>query len=100
MAGSAIRKSLWVNHRFDEGMLISEDLEWSYRIKKKGHKVLYAKDSIVTHHHNYTIKELYHRHVKEGIDSAKIFSINGKPLAFVPEGISLSISLFNYPGYP
>ena len=77
MAGSAIRKSLWVNDRFDEGMLISEDLEWSYRIKKKGHKVLYAKDSIVTHHHNYTIKELYHRHVKEGIDSAKIFSING-----------------------
>jgi len=77
MAGSAIRKSLWINDRFDEGMLISEDLEWSYRIKKKGHKVLYAKDSIVVHHHDYTVKELYHRHVKEGIDSVKIFSIKG-----------------------
>jgi rhamnosyltransferase len=90
MASSAIRKSVWMDERFDESMLISEDMEWSYRIKKKGHTVLYAKDSIVEHHHNYTIGELYRRHVKEGIDSVKIFSINGAPLA-------LFLKVFLYP---
>ena len=80
MAGSAIRKSLWVNHRFNEGMLISEDLDWSYRIKKKGHAVLYAKDSVVEHHHTYSMRELYNRHVKEGIDSVKIFSKDGSTI--------------------
>ena len=90
MASSAIRKSLWVNDRFDESMLISEDMEWSYRIRKKGHKVLYAKDSIVEHHHKYTIKELYHRHLKEGIDSVKIFSINGSTMG-------LFLKVFLYP---
>ena len=76
MASSAIRKAVWMSDHFDEQMLISEDMEWSYRIKKKGHKVLYARDSIVEHYHNYTINELYHRHIKEGVDSVKIFSIN------------------------
>ena len=80
MAGSAIRKSVWMNERFDESMLISEDLEWSYRIRKKGHAVLYAKDSVVEHHHNYSMRELYNRHVKEGIDSVKIFSKDGSTI--------------------
>jgi rhamnosyltransferase len=80
MASSAIRKSVWLNERFDESMLISEDMEWSYRIKKRGHAVLYAKDSVVEHHHNYSMRELYTRHVKEGIDSVKIFARNGSTI--------------------
>lgn len=75
MASSAIRKSVWINDSFDERMLISEDIEWSYRIKKKGYKAIYAKDSMVEHSHNYSIKQLYHRHFKEGFDSVGIFSI-------------------------
>jgi rhamnosyltransferase len=90
MAGSAIRKSVWMKERFDESMLISEDLEWSYRIKKKGYKVLYAKDSIVEHHHMYSMNELYRRHVKEGIDSVKIFSKDGS-------AIGMFINEFLYP---
>ncbi|MBN1626695.1 MAG: glycosyltransferase [Deltaproteobacteria bacterium] len=90
MASSALRKILWMNDRFDEGMLISEDMEWSYRIRKKGHKVIYAKDSIVEHHHHYSVKDLYHRHLKEGIDSVKIFSINGS-------SIGLFLKVFLYP---
>jgi len=90
MASSAIRKSLWMSDRFDESMLISEDMEWSYRIKKKGHKILYAKDSMVEHHHNYSLHDLYHRHVKEGIDSVRIFSINGS-------ATGLFLKVFLYP---
>jgi rhamnosyltransferase len=77
MASSAIRRSVWINDRFDERMLISEDMEWSYRIKKKGYKVVYAKGSIVEHQHVYSIKQLYRRHFKEGFDSVEIFSIGG-----------------------
>lgn len=75
MASSAIRRSVWIEDRFDERMLISEDIEWSYRIKKKGYKVVYAKNSIAEHRHNYSMKQLYRRHFKEGFDSVKIFSI-------------------------
>ena len=75
MASSAIKKNVWVNDHFDEEMLISEDMEWSYRIKRKGYKVVYVKDSMVEHSHNYSIKQLYHRHFKEGFDSVEIFSI-------------------------
>ncbi len=80
MASSAIRKAVWVNDYFDEEMLISEDMEWSYRIKKKGYKVVYAKDAIVEHAHNYSMKQLYHRHFKEGFDSVKIFNVSGSKL--------------------
>lgn len=80
MASSAIRKKVWVNDYFDEEMLVSEDMEWSYRIKRKGYKVVYAKDSMVEHYHNYSIKQLYHRHFKEGIDSVKIFTVSGSKL--------------------
>jgi len=85
MASSAIRKTVWVYDHFDEKMLISEDMEWSYRIKKKGYKVVYAKDSIIEHHHNYSIKQLYHRHFKEGFDSVEIFSIFGSKLSLFIE---------------
>ncbi len=90
MAGSAIRKSVWMNERFDESMLISEDLEWSYRIRQKGHSVLYAKDSVVQHYHTYSMKELYRRHVKEGIDSVTIFAKDGST-------IDMFINEFLYP---
>jgi len=80
MASSAIRKTVWINDSFDEEMLISEDMEWSYRIKKKGYKVVYAKDSIVEHFHAYSMKQLYHRHLKEGFDSVKIFTNRGSKL--------------------
>jgi rhamnosyltransferase len=89
MASSAIRKSVWMNEHFDESMLISEDMEWSYRIRRKGHTVLYAKDSIVEHHHDYSIRDLYHRHVKEGIDSVKIFSRGGSTA-----GIFMNVFLY------
>jgi rhamnosyltransferase len=90
MASSAIRKTVWVNDHFDEEMLISEDLEWSYRIKRKGYKVVYAKDSIVEHSHNYSMKQLYHRHFKEGFDSVKIFTISGSK-------VYLFIKVFLFP---
>jgi len=90
MAGSAIRKSVWINERFDESMLISEDLEWSYRIRKEGHTVIYANDSVVEHHHTYSMRELYYRHVKEGIDSVKIFAKDGST-------IDMFIDEFLYP---
>jgi hypothetical protein len=52
--------------------------------------VLYAKDSVVEHHHNYSMRELYNRHVKEGIDSVKIFSKDGS-------AIGMFINEFLYP---
>jgi len=85
MASSAIRKSAWINDRFNESILISEDIEWSYRIKKKGYRVIYAQDSVVEHQHDYSIKQLYQRHFKEGFDSVEIFSIGGSKLSLFNE---------------
>lgn len=73
MANSAIRRSVYDKFPFETRVQYSEDVEWSYRIKKAGHKIVYVADAPATHSHNYTLKQSYKRHFGEGKADAWIF---------------------------
>lgn len=73
MATSAIRRSVWQEMRFDDHLLISEDIDWTYRARQSGGRVAYVPESIVMHSHNYTLQQLYRRQYKEGHDEANIY---------------------------
>ena len=49
---SIIRKDLWEEHKFDEGLIGSEDYEWSLYWEKKGFKVINDPKLHVYHSHH------------------------------------------------
>jgi rhamnosyltransferase len=73
MANSAARKTVLERFPFETAIGYSEDIEWSYRIRRNGYRVRYTADSIAMHSHNYTLKQSYKRHYGEGKADAFIF---------------------------
>ncbi len=77
MAVSAVRRSVWESHPFDEGLRYSEDIAWTFGLRREGVEVVYAPGCIVEHSHNYSISQYYKRQKGEGSAEAAIFSWNG-----------------------
>lgn len=73
MASSAIRRSVWEEMPFNEDIQYSEDVDWTWRTRKKNHTIEYISESIVEHSHNYTLKQFYRRQYGEGKAEAVIF---------------------------
>ena len=73
MANSAVRRELLETHPFETGIQYSEDIEWSYRMRKLGHRIVYVAGAAAMHSHNYTLKQSYRRHFGEGKADAWIF---------------------------
>jgi len=76
MANSAVRREVWEKFSFETAIQYSEDIEWSYRIKKAGYKVVYVMEAAAVHSHNYTLRQSYKRHMGEGKAEAWIFREN------------------------
>ncbi len=74
MASSAIRRSVWDGQPFREDITYSEDIDWTWRARQRGHVIRYAKDSQVYHSHNYTLAQFAKRHRGEGRAEARIFT--------------------------
>lgn len=73
MASSAIRRSVWKQIKFNEQIQYSEDIDWSWQVRKAGYSIRYVADSIVIHSHNYTLGQYYKRHYGEGKAESKVF---------------------------
>jgi len=73
LATSAVPTDLIRKYPFDNDIQYSEDIEWSWRLKKKGYKLIYVPDSLVEHSHNYTIEQVYKRFHGEGVAEGKIY---------------------------
>ena len=73
MAASAIRRSAWLEAPFREDLQYSEDIDWSWRARQRGHRIQYVAGSAVYHSHNYSLAQLYRRHLGEGRAEAAIF---------------------------
>ena len=76
MATSAARRSVLRRFRFEQAIQYSEDIEWSYRLRRGGFRTHYVPDSVVTHSHNYSLSQSWRRHFGEGVADAFIFSSN------------------------
>ena len=71
LATSAARRDDLLANPFNEEIRYSEDVEWAHR---RNMRIVYAKDALVEHSHNYTIKELKKRFYGEGYADGQIFS--------------------------
>lgn len=73
LASSAVRKDIITQYPFNPTIQYSEDIEWSWRMKQMGKKIMYVPDAIVEHSHNYTWKGLVKRYTGEGKAEKEIY---------------------------
>lgn len=66
-ANSAIRRSLWLQNRFDEELTGLEDMAWANWVLLQNHVLSYAADAEVIHVHNETLRQIYNRYRREAI---------------------------------
>lgn len=76
LATSAAKKSILCKYPFNPEIQYSEDVEWSWNLKKKGYKIEYVKNAVVEHSHNYSIRELYKRFHGEGVADKQIYQLS------------------------
>jgi len=73
MANAAARRDVLERFPFETRVQYSEDIEWSYRLRKAGLEIRYVPGAAATHSHNYTLKQSYKRQFGEGKAEAWIF---------------------------
>jgi rhamnosyltransferase len=71
-AASAMRRSLWAEHPFDESLPLAEDLEWGLWARARGLRVEYVPGSAVEHAHRYDPAALRGRYLAEGRALARL----------------------------
>jgi glycosyltransferase involved in cell wall biosynthesis len=70
---SAAPRKLLIVNRFDHDIKYSEDIEWSWRMKKSGYDIIYVPQAMVEHSHNYTIAQVKKRFYGEGFADGEIY---------------------------
>ncbi|MBP9716531.1 MAG: glycosyltransferase family 2 protein [Candidatus Levybacteria bacterium] len=60
---SIIRLDLWEKHKFDESLIVSEDLEWSMYFKRKGYEIINDPRFRVTHSHHLGLLGIIKKHL-------------------------------------
>lgn len=73
MASAAVRRDVWQQMPFNENLIYSEDIEWTWRARQRGYAIRYMPESRVWHSHNYTLGQSYRRYRGEGLAESEIF---------------------------
>lgn len=71
-ANSAIKKSLWDEHHFDEYLTGLEDIAWAKYFIEKGYTVVYEPEAAVYHIHEETWHQIYNRYRREAMAARRI----------------------------
>jgi len=71
-ASSAIKRSLWEKHNFDESLTGHEDIEWAKHFMEQGYTVVYEPDACIYHIHDETWDQVYRRFEREAIADREI----------------------------
>jgi len=66
-ANSALLRSAWQKHPFDEALTGLEDMELAKRLVSAGHKIAYVADAPVFHHHQESWAQVRRRFEREAI---------------------------------
>ena len=89
-ANAAIRKSLWMEQKYDETLTGLEDLAWADKIIDKGWHLVYESQAEIVHVHEETPKKIFNRYFREAIAYKRI-----KPYARFTLIDFFSLSIFN-----
>ncbi len=85
-ANAAVRKSLWLDHNFDEKAGICEDREWAAWAIRSGRAIRYAPMAAVLHSHPADRGAAYSRSFQEGSSYKRVY--DSKP-SVVSAGVDL-----------
>ena len=72
-ANAAIRRSLWLQHPYDETLPGLEDLEWGKWAQEQGHGIAYIAEAEVIHVHNESLDGIYNRYKREAMAFKRIY---------------------------
>jgi rhamnosyltransferase len=73
---SAMRRATWEAFPFRDDIIMSEDQEWSRRVLRAGHTIVYEPRAVVRHSHSYTVGEAMRRFYDSGV-SADLSYVEG-----------------------
>lgn len=66
-ANSSIKRALWVDHPFDEGLPGLEDIEWARYWAERGYHVAYEPAACIIHVHTESWAQVRRRYYREGL---------------------------------
>ncbi len=66
-ANAAIRRSLWLEHPYDETLSGLEDMDWARWAQEQGHLITYVPEAEVMHLHHETWHGIYNRYKREAM---------------------------------
>ena len=72
-ANSVVRRTLWQQFPYDEGLTGLEDLAWAKQVMELGYKIAYNAEAEIIHVHEETPKRIYNRYRREAIALKQIF---------------------------
>lgn len=64
---AAIRRSCWLQQRYNEELSGLEDIDWARRALERGWRLAYRHDAAVIHVHEETYAKIYQRYRREAI---------------------------------
>ena len=82
LATSAALKSILLEQPFNPSLQYSEDIDWSFRVKKAGYKIQYVPLAMVEHSHNYTLPQVRKRFYGEGFAEGRIYLEESRDLSW------------------
>jgi 2-desacetyl-2-hydroxyethyl bacteriochlorophyllide A dehydrogenase len=66
-ANSAVKRALWLDHEFDEGLPGLEDIEWARYWAERGYHVAYEPSACIIHVHTESWPQVRRRYHREGM---------------------------------
>jgi glycosyltransferase involved in cell wall biosynthesis len=72
-ANAAIRRSLWLDHPYDEELSGLEDLAWATWAVQRGHRIAYSAKAAVFHIHEESPAQIKRRHMREALALKRIY---------------------------
>lgn len=74
-ANFSVPRDRWVAEPFDEDFphAACEDLEWAWRLEKRGVKIVYAPQALGYHDHRVTLRQFMRRQAVVGVSSALLW---------------------------
>ena len=94
-ANSAVRKDLWLEHPFDEGLLGLEDIEWAKYWMERSYQVIYEPEAALYHIHAENWRQIRRRYYREAV-AARWIGIKGTKHAIVNPALEAARLLFDW----
>jgi 2-desacetyl-2-hydroxyethyl bacteriochlorophyllide A dehydrogenase len=94
-ANSAIRRDLWQQHPFDEGLLGLEDIEWAKYWMERKYRVVYEPEAALYHIHEENWRQIRKRYYREAV-AARWIGIKGTRHAIVNPALETARLIFDW----